>query len=115
MAWSDAAREAARQARRLHAQVKVHVAERAYSVQGPGNLASHSGGRYYTSPRLATAAARINIAKDLKAMRAGTFKSKNSYTRQGAMAVAVRSTNTRNYLRRVGAQDPNNYSKPKGR
>ncbi len=79
MAWSDAARAAALEARRMHGAMKSKL----------GGEGSIIGAKILGS--------RPQIAKDLRAIRSGTgFK---SYTSKYAVhEMAVRATNTRNKL-----------------
>jgi hypothetical protein len=82
MAWSDAARKAALEARRMHAhQKKMHV--------------DHL-------PIVNTLGARPQIAADLRAIRSGTgFKSYAS--KSAVMEMAVKATNLRNFKRQAKA------------
>ena len=91
MAWSEAARKAALEARRAHSKAKGKYGK------GSGTLGQRSWAKY------ATPKARQSLATAIRNMRAGrTSGSFNSYSASGLngkMAMAVQSTRARNYLR----------------
>ena len=100
MAWSDAARQAALEARRAHAKAKVSVGQK--TPKHPGGLQ------------------RSQVASDIRAIRSGKSSDfKTARSKRVVMEVARMMTNQRNANRKSNRELTNSYSptfnqKPKG-
>ena len=106
MAWSDAARAAALEARRRHsANYKKHGSDavsprdaRVYSALAANNarkakmiMIGHSGGYYASRSRLARALVKARAGLSGKLPRAADASTRNLYARMGATAAIRKS------------------------